>query len=363
MNKGVIFLCFCILNTHQLAYTQLFEQFFSPPGYIVYRCTVPPEIDGDINDKIWDSAPWSSAFIDIEGSSKPKPYYDTHFKMLWDKKNLYIAARLYDRHIWATLTQRESVIFEDNDFELFIDPDGDAHNYMELEVNAYGTIWDLFLNKPYRDGGRADNKWNFEGLRMAVKVYGKINRTTGKDSCWTIEMALPWESIIEYSASKSIPVDGEQWRMNFSRVQWKTNIKDYKYIKERDKHGKLIPEHNWVWSPQGAIAMHQPETWGYVQFTDIIAGQGIAKYIENPDQMAIWCLWQVYYMYQRYPLNFQKLQEDLKKLQQDNSASSQDFLKVEIGDKKTIYLAKTPGKNNSGSWLISKDGRLWFEKK
>lgn len=362
MYKGIILLYVGILNITQIAYSQLFEHFFSPAEYIVYRCTEAPVIDGDIADAVWEPAPWSSDFVDIEGISKLKPYYDTHFKMLWDNKNLYIAARLYDKHIWATLTQRESVIFEDNDFEVFIDPDGDTHDYMELEVNAFGTIWDLFLDKPYRDGGRADNKWNFDGLKIAVKVYGKINRTTGKDSCWTIEMAIPWNAMIGYSKTKKIPFDGEQWRMNFSRVQWKTKIKDYKYIKERDKHGKLLPEHNWVWSPQGAIAMHQPETWGYVQFSEINAGQGTAIFIENPDQMAIWCLWQVYYLYQRYPLNFLRLQADLSKLQAENSASSPDFLQVELGDKKTEYLAKVPSKGGKGFLFIRKDGKIWSGK-
>ena len=38
--------------------------------------------------------------------------------------------------LWGTLTARDSVIFHDNDFEVFIDPDGDTHAYYELEVNA-----------------------------------------------------------------------------------------------------------------------------------------------------------------------------------------------------------------------------------
>lgn len=28
------------------------------------------------------------------------------------------------------------------------------------------------------------------------------------------------------------------------------------------------PGYNWVWSPQWQVAMHQPETWGYLQFAD-----------------------------------------------------------------------------------------------
>jgi|GEM_PF-5265226 len=45
----------------------------------------------------------------------------------------------------------KSYVFYDNDFEVFIDPDGDTHRYYELEINAFGTEWDLFLDRPYRD--------------------------------------------------------------------------------------------------------------------------------------------------------------------------------------------------------------------
>ena len=58
-------------------------------------------------------------------------------------------------HVWGTLTKHDSVIFHDNDFEVFIDPNGDTLEYYEFEINALNTGWDLFLDKPYRQGGRA----------------------------------------------------------------------------------------------------------------------------------------------------------------------------------------------------------------
>ena len=56
--------------------------------------------------------------------------------MLWDDQFFYVGAELEEPHVWATLTERDSVIFHDNDFEVFIDPDGDTHLYYELEMNA-----------------------------------------------------------------------------------------------------------------------------------------------------------------------------------------------------------------------------------
>jgi len=357
----LVFILSFLPGLFQNVSAQLFESIFDPEHYIVYRCSIPPQIDGIINENQWLAVPWSSAFVDIEGRSFPKPEFDTHVKMIWDDKCLYIAGRLYDPNIWATLTKRESVIFEDNDFEVFIDPNGDTHEYMELEINAFGTEWDLFMNKPYRDGGIPDNEWNFTGIKSSVKVYGKINRATGKDSCWTVEIALPWKSMIPFSNSKKIPVDGEQWRMNFSRVQWKTKIKDFEYHKERGKNGKPLPEMNWTWTPQNAIAMHQPETWGYVQFSMIIAGEGISDYIENQDNKIIWSLWQVYYMFQRYPHNFKKAEETLNELKNRKSASTIDFKPVKLGTKQDDYLARAPSTVQNGYWYIRKDGKVWFK--
>jgi len=51
---------------------------------------------------------------------------------------------------------------------VFIDPDGDTHAYYELEVNAFGTPWDLLLIKPYRDGGPAVISWDISGLKVGT---------------------------------------------------------------------------------------------------------------------------------------------------------------------------------------------------
>ena len=95
--------------------------------------------------------------------------------MLWDDTYLYVAALLEEPHVWGTLTKHDSVIFHDNDFEIFIDPDGDNHEYYEIEINALNTEWDLFLKKPYRDGGPAINEWEIPGLKTAVHVDGTLN--------------------------------------------------------------------------------------------------------------------------------------------------------------------------------------------
>src|SRR5436190_86878 len=100
-----------------------------PQGYLCRYTSKPIQIDGKLDDTAWASAPWTTDFLDIQGPSKTKPRFRTRAKMLWDEEYLYVSAELEEPHIWGTLTNHDSVIFQDPDFEVFIDPDGDTHRY------------------------------------------------------------------------------------------------------------------------------------------------------------------------------------------------------------------------------------------
>jgi hypothetical protein len=233
-----------------------------PRSYTVYRAAAAPRVDGALDDAAWRAAPWSQPFGDIEGAGRLAPRFATRVKMLWDAQYLYVAAELQESDVWGTIRTRDSVIFRDNDFEMFIDPDGDAKAYAELEINALNTVWDLFLDIPYRDGGHADDAWDIAGLRTAVQVQGTLNRAGDRDRGWTVEMAIPWASLARASHTSAAPHPGDTWRINFSRVEWDVDTAGGTYRKVPG-----VSEHNWVWSPQGMIDMHQPERWGYVRFS------------------------------------------------------------------------------------------------
>jgi hypothetical protein len=272
---------------------------FNPRRMMCYRASAPLNIDGKPDDAAWRAVAWSEPFVDIDGRRKPS--LATHVKMLWDDQYFYMAADLEEPDVWATLTARDSVIFQDNDFEAFIDPDGDTHAYYELEVNALNTVWDLMLVQPYRDGGPALHAWDIAGLRSAVDVRGTINRAGDRDQGWTVELALPWTILSEAAPGRRAPRDGETWRVNFSRVQWQTDAVEGKYVKRANAAtGKPVPEDNWVWSPQGAINMHMPERWGFVQFSTALAGARDVPFVEDPNERVNWALRRLYYRQRQF---------------------------------------------------------------
>ena len=234
----------------------------APRAYVCYRAAGVPRVDGSLDDAVWREAPWSETFVDIEGDARPAPRFVTRMKMLWDDDYLYVGARLQEPDVWGAITRRDAVIFQDDDFEMFIDPDGDAKDYAELEINALNTVWDLFLEKPYRDGGHADDAWNIEGLRTGVTVQGTLNHPGDADSGWTVTIAIPWRSLARASHTSQAPRPGQRWRVNYSRVEWLTDVVGGAYRKVPG-----LREDNWVWSPQGMVDMHQPERWGFVEFS------------------------------------------------------------------------------------------------
>ena len=289
-----VILLFASSAQAQSQFSGLDHLFTTPKSYVTCFASVAPTIDGDLSDPVWQDAAWTDYFTDIEGDKKPAPLQNTRAKMLWDKSFLYIAAEIKETHIWAKLLQRDEIIYYDNDFEIFLDPDNNTHQYFEIEVNAFNTVFDLFLPKPYRNNGAVLLSWDAPGLRSAVKIQGTLNKSSDTDKGWTVEMAIPFKSLALGNHVK-VPNEGDLWRINFSRVQWDTEVIGDDYIKKKATNGKNLPEHNWVWSPQGVVNMHYPERWGYLQFTMKNTDQDVPSFQLPYSEKQRKYLWLVYY--------------------------------------------------------------------
>jgi len=292
---------------------QIKAQSIAPRSYTAYRINDSLHIDGNAEELAWKLAPWSSNFTDIQGELTP--LYHTQFKMLWDAKHLYVYVHMEEPHIWGTLKQRDTVVFYNNDFEMFIDPDGDTHNYMEIEINALNTVWDLFLTKPYREAGQVLNHWDITGLESAISYQGTLNNPSDTDDSWSLELAIPWKALKEGGGP---PPENNFWRINFSRVQWQHELVDNRYLRLKDSLGNYVEESNWVWSPQGVINMHEPEHWGYVYFSSQdISKQSNQGFVVPIDEKIKWKMYQVYRAQKVYYRKNRHWARDLKSLQLD----------------------------------------------
>ena len=266
-----------------------------PLSYRAPFAAPAPAIDGDLESGAWAAAPWTEDFVDIEGPRRPRPAYRTRAKILWDERFLYVGAELEEPHVWSTLRVRDQIVFHDNDFEVFIDPDGDGREYYEVEINARTTVFDLFLHRSYRDGAPAIHEWDVgDGFARSVAVDGTPDDPRDRDRRWTVRLAIPWSSLVpprdaridalpegqrdfgDRARGGAAPRPGDTWRINFSRVQWRHNhemlaadgTRTGRTAEGPEPYAKRpgLPEDNWVWTPQWAIDMHLPRFWGRVTF-------------------------------------------------------------------------------------------------
>jgi hypothetical protein len=165
---------------------------YPPKTYDCPFTATPPVLDGRLDDAAWLHAPWTDDFVDIQGSELPSPRYRTRLKMLWDDSHLYIGVSMEEPHLWATLRNHDDIVFRDNDIEIFIDPDGDTREYYEIEANAFGTIFDLYLHRRYKEDGPAEHGW----FGLAVEIpepeaeAGRSHHQRHRKKCHSYEDAI-----------------------------------------------------------------------------------------------------------------------------------------------------------------------------
>lgn len=329
-----------------------------PKRYICYRTAEALTIDGKMDEPPWERAPWTEYFVDIEGDLKPPPPLKTRAKMLWDDAYFYVAADMEEPHLWATVTQRDVPIYVDHDFEVFIDPDGDTHNYYELEMNAFNTVWDLFLAKAR--GGPSLTAWDITGLKTAVHLRGTLNQNTDVDEGWSVEIAFPWKVLREAAYRPTPPGPGDQWRVNFSRVERHIEPEGITY-----RRLERVPEENWVWSPQGLIQMHYPEMWGYVQFSTQTVGEGEEAFIVHPAEEAKQALFKIYYSQGGYYKAHGRYSDRLEDLVTGTPALSHYCWPPSIQVTDSLFEASIEekedfdGDGQRDRWHIRQDAKLW----
>ena len=335
-----------LLMPYQSGIAQTTGHGYQPEQYTCYKATEKLNIDGLLDEADWGKAIPTKPFVDIEGEKRPLPWYETRVQMLWDEEYFYIAAELEEENIWATYSQHDAVIYQENNFEVFIDPDRDGHDYFEIEVNPLNTIFDLFLSAPYRDGGPVLTDWDLKGLKTAIKVFGSLNDPADRDSCWMVEMALPLSGL---SRKGRLPQPGAVWKINFSRVEYEILVREGQYQKQRNAAGKPLPEHNWVWSPQGIINMHYPEKWGYLLFD-----RGAVRAEVPADDAVIQHLYVLYHYLREYREEHGRYPRSLENHYKVNAVNYDcSYLATD-----TAYLLTLRKSGSPTSWSIREDGRV-----
>lgn len=343
-----------------------FARFLTEPQhYVCQRSVGILTIDGKLDEQAWQKATPITHFVDISGEDFPAPRYPTEARMLWDDNYLYVAATLSDPHVWADLTERDAVVYYNNDFEVFIDPDGDAQNYFEIEVNALANVFDLSIARPYRapHGTFVQFQWNCPGLQVATRVDGTLNDASDTDKGWTVEMAIPRKALANDFGN--VLEAGKTLRLGFSRVEWKYETdSNGKYSRKRDESGKYLPEDNWTWGATGQIAMHMPERWGYVQLSPTQCGAQAEAFNTPADTAARRLLWAVFYTQEESLAKGNRYLSEIKDFHFTKSdlATLPDGARIQVEATARTFEASVLYKDGS-RLVIDEEGRIYSSEK
>jgi hypothetical protein len=258
---------------------------------IAHRVNTPLAIDGRLSETAWQCAPKSPRFVEM--STGDVALYDTRAAVLWDDANLYVGFWVEEPYPTAHLTKRDSIIFSENDVEVFIDG-GDC--YYEFEVNARNTIYEVFFiwcdawkkggrfdtpefdvhgTHAYKFGGNFDRAeasfwrgshprglrwaftdWDFPGIQSATHIDGELNNPSVISNGWRCVVAFPWAGMAHLANGRSLPPKhGDEWRLFLGRFQ-KLRVA-----------GNVIGA-GWSASPHGGHDTHMPEKFTTVRFDE-----------------------------------------------------------------------------------------------
>jgi hypothetical protein len=140
-----------------------------------------------------------------------------------------------DADPWATITERDGPLWDEEVVEVFLDPVGDSACYFEIEVNPLNTVVDLALRR-IRSGYRKDFRWDCEGLETTAVTT---------EHGWTAELRIPFAAL-----SAEPPRPGTEWRANFTRID-----------RPRGRDRELS-----AWQPTRLATFHVPERFGVLRF-------------------------------------------------------------------------------------------------
>ena len=271
----------------QLSNTQpVASQAFASNGlvnrYTVERASTAITIDGHLDEFAWESAAQINSFDRIL-SDYNLVLHPTRARMLWDAENFYFAFVCQDADIWAIYENEDDKLWEEEVVEVFIDPDGDGRNYLELEVNPQNTVVDLNILQ-MKPTWEADMDWDIAGLQTAVFVHGTVNDSLGQDLGWTVEIAIPWAAMAARIGGGGRPEPGDTWRLNLYRIerpagrnvmsqirslqaQTEPMLQDGERLSRLSEHSESQTEYT-AWSETHERGFHHPERFGIVQFAE-----------------------------------------------------------------------------------------------
>ena len=193
-----------------------------PLDYSCGRAAGAIAVDGNLDEPAWENAAVIEFILPI---THEKPLSETHARLLYDDRYLYVGFRALDKDVYGEFKDRDAFTCLEDVLEVFIKPDPDSEPYYNFELNALGTMLDGFTPKRKAGGGRGQRwlAWNIEGMKIATSVDGTLNNYRDEDRGWSLEVAIPFAGLPTLQAP---PRAGDRWTFHLARYDYSVFLEE-----------------------------------------------------------------------------------------------------------------------------------------
>ncbi len=208
------------------------------PTVALSRTASPPEIDGRLDDSVWETATHVTDFVQIAPVEGAPGSEDTEVWMAYDSDHLYFAfyAHYSNPGIMRVNRADREEIRGDDRMSVLFDPFLDQQRAYQFEVNGYGVQSDSIVNadgstgfsrsssssSARRGGGGGSRGRSSSSVSGQFGIRGDdswnaLFDTAGRivDDGWVAEMRIPFKSLRYPSRGNGV---GHRWGFQITRI-------------------------------------------------------------------------------------------------------------------------------------------------
>lgn len=200
-------------------------------------------VDGILQEPDWQRAAVLPLSPSMGKGTLSRP---TTALLLWSPDALFLAFRAVDPDPFSPFTKDDEPLYDSEALEIFIDADGDADEYVELQAAPTDVHFDSSFSGGRRKG--MDVGWN--ALHQTKTVIGDVDGQPGFVQEWRI----PVGGLKDIPAGE--PRVGARWKVNLFRL-------------ERLRSGaRVTSTEGSAWSPPLGGDFHNLARFGTIEFVD-----------------------------------------------------------------------------------------------
>jgi hypothetical protein len=211
----------------------------------IRRATGSVPLDGTVDGSPWERA--TALRIETFPWEEHAEAQSTVVRPLYDDAALYLQYQVGDAHITCSTTEPNGPVYEDSCVEFFAAPRPDRPEYLNLELNACGTV--LLRYGP--DGGDRPYLSPAHIDRLGVETPFETPQAAESAAVdeWWAAVEIPFDLLAEIADTTIAPRSGTEWTGNFYRC------------------GGRDPQYA-VWNPVDIPEpdFHRPDQFGRLRF-------------------------------------------------------------------------------------------------